>query len=87
MALDSDRPSPTKLAAVQNAISQVKFILDRIDAWWPKKTECPSIEQFCSPESCETIHSWRGFDSRTLAFSRGLELCAVPQVAWRHFAV
>jgi hypothetical protein len=31
-ALDSDRPSPAKLAAVETAIDQAKFILDRIHA-------------------------------------------------------
>jgi len=30
--LDSDRPSPAKIAAVENTISQAKFILDMIDA-------------------------------------------------------
>jgi hypothetical protein len=29
--LDSDRPSPAKIATVENAISQAAFILDRID--------------------------------------------------------
>lgn len=29
--LDPDRPSPAEVAAVENAISQVKFILDAID--------------------------------------------------------
>ena len=36
-ALESDRPSPAKLAAVENAIDQAKFILDRIDRRWPEK--------------------------------------------------
>src|SRR6516165_5534240 len=31
MALDSDRPSPAKVAAVENAISQAAFILEHID--------------------------------------------------------
>jgi hypothetical protein len=35
--LDSDRPSPAKIAAVENAISQAKFILDHIDMRWPKE--------------------------------------------------
>jgi hypothetical protein len=30
-ALDSDRPSPAKLCAVETAIDQAKFILDKID--------------------------------------------------------
>jgi len=34
-----DRPSPAKLAAVENAISQAKFILDRIAARWPDTIE------------------------------------------------
>ncbi len=33
--LDSDTPSPAKIAAVENAISQAAFILDRIDRKWP----------------------------------------------------
>jgi len=28
--LDSDRPSPAKVAAVENAIRQAKFVLDHI---------------------------------------------------------
>jgi hypothetical protein len=36
-ALDSDRPSPAKLAAVENAASQAAFILERIDKRWPDK--------------------------------------------------
>jgi hypothetical protein len=35
--LDSDRPSPAKVAAVENAISQAAFILQRIDRKWPEK--------------------------------------------------
>jgi hypothetical protein len=35
--LDSDRPSPAKVAAVENAISQAAFILECIDRKWPKK--------------------------------------------------
>ena len=31
MELDSDRPSPAKVAAVENAISQAAFILEHID--------------------------------------------------------
>ena len=34
-ALDSDRPSPAKISAVENAIDQAKFILERIDQRWP----------------------------------------------------
>ena len=30
--LDSDRPSPAKLAAVETTIDRAKFILDRLDA-------------------------------------------------------
>jgi hypothetical protein len=37
-ALDSDRPSPAKISAVENAIDQVKFILERIDQRWPLET-------------------------------------------------
>ena len=36
-ALDSDRPSPVRIAAVENAIRQAAFILERIDAKWPEK--------------------------------------------------
>jgi hypothetical protein len=36
-ALESDRPSPAKLSAVETAIERAKFILDRIDAKWPEK--------------------------------------------------
>ncbi len=35
--LDSDRPSPAKIAAVENAISQASFILERIDRKWPRE--------------------------------------------------
>jgi hypothetical protein len=35
--LDSDRPSPAKVAAVENAISQAAFILQCIDRKWPEK--------------------------------------------------
>ena len=35
--LDSDRPSPAKVAAVENAISQAAFILECIDRKWPEK--------------------------------------------------
>ncbi len=31
MELDSDRPSPAKMCAVDNAIANAQFILDRID--------------------------------------------------------
>lgn len=37
-ALDSDRPSPTKIAAVQDAISQATFILEQIDRKWPTES-------------------------------------------------
>ena len=33
--LESDRPSPAKLAAVENAISQAAFSIERIDKKWP----------------------------------------------------
>ena len=36
MQLDSDRPSPAKLAVVENAISQAAFILEHIARRWPK---------------------------------------------------
>ena len=36
MQLDSDRPSPAKVAAVENAISQAAFILECIDRKWPE---------------------------------------------------
>ena len=32
-----DRPSPAKLALVENAISNTKFIWDRIDKKWPQQ--------------------------------------------------
>jgi hypothetical protein len=35
--LDSDRPSPARVAAVENAISQAAFILECIDRKWPEK--------------------------------------------------
>ena len=35
--LDSDRPSPAKVAAVENAMSQAAFILECIDRKWPKE--------------------------------------------------
>jgi hypothetical protein len=31
-----DRPSPAKFALVEDAISNAKFILDRIDKKWPQ---------------------------------------------------
>lgn len=37
--LDSDRPSPAKLAAVENAISNAAFIMERIDRKWPEQGE------------------------------------------------
>lgn len=33
--LDSDKPSPAKIYAVNTAIERAKFILDRIDEKWP----------------------------------------------------
>jgi hypothetical protein len=33
--LDSDKPSPAKVYAVNTAIEKAKFILDRIDEKWP----------------------------------------------------
>ncbi len=36
MDSDSDRPSPAKLCAVDNAIANAEFILTRIDAKWPE---------------------------------------------------
>ena len=35
--LDSDRPSPAKVAAVENAISQAALILGHIEKRWPKE--------------------------------------------------
>ena len=35
--LDSDRPSPAKVAAVENAISQAAFILECIERKWPER--------------------------------------------------
>jgi hypothetical protein len=35
--LDSDRPRPAKVAAVENAISQAAFILECIDTKWPRE--------------------------------------------------
>ena len=37
MELESDRPSPAKLAAAENAISQAAFIIERIDKKWPDR--------------------------------------------------
>ena len=37
-ALDSDRLSPAKIAAVEDAISQAAFILERIDRKWPAES-------------------------------------------------
>lgn len=31
-----DRPSPAKFALVEDAVSNAKFILDRIDRKWPE---------------------------------------------------
>jgi len=36
MQLDSDRPSPAKVSAVENAISRAAFILECIDRKWPE---------------------------------------------------
>ena len=36
MELD-DRPSPARVAAVENAISQAAFIMERIDTKWPER--------------------------------------------------
>jgi hypothetical protein len=36
MELDSDRPSPAKVAGVENAISHAAFILECIDTKWPE---------------------------------------------------
>ncbi|HUN60854.1 MAG TPA: hypothetical protein VMU53_02640 [Candidatus Sulfotelmatobacter sp.] len=36
MDMESDKRSPTKLYIVERAISQAAFILERIDAKWPK---------------------------------------------------
>lgn len=35
-SLESDRPSPAKICAVERAIDQAKFILERIDSRFPK---------------------------------------------------
>ena len=35
--LDSDRPSPAKVAAVENAIGEAGFVLECIDRKWPEK--------------------------------------------------
>jgi hypothetical protein len=35
--MDSDRPSPAKIATVENAIRQAAFILEQIDRKWPEK--------------------------------------------------
>jgi hypothetical protein len=35
--LDSDRPNPAKIAAVENAISQAAFIMEHIEKRWPKE--------------------------------------------------
>jgi hypothetical protein len=35
--LDSDRPSPAKVAVVENAISQAAFIMEHIEKRWPKE--------------------------------------------------
>ncbi|MGB7728944.1 MAG: hypothetical protein WBL50_12995 [Candidatus Acidiferrum sp.] len=35
--LESDKPSPAKLYAINTAIDKAKFILDRIDEKWPQR--------------------------------------------------
>ena len=35
--LDHDRPSPAKVAAVENAIRNAAFIMQQIDRNWPTK--------------------------------------------------
>jgi len=35
--MDSDRPSPAKVAAVENGISQAAFIMEHIERRWPKE--------------------------------------------------
>jgi hypothetical protein len=34
-----DRPSPAKFAVIEDAISNAKFILDRIDKKWPNGSD------------------------------------------------
>jgi hypothetical protein len=34
-------PTPAKICAVENAIDQAKFILDRIEARWPEPVASP----------------------------------------------
>jgi hypothetical protein len=36
MELDPDRPSPARVAAIENAIRQAAFILEQIDRRWPE---------------------------------------------------
>jgi len=36
MELDPDRPSPARVAAVENAIRQAAFNLEQIDRRWPE---------------------------------------------------
>lgn len=36
MEMDSDRPSPAKVAVVENAVRQATFILECIDRRWPE---------------------------------------------------
>jgi len=45
--LDSDRPSPAKAAAVENAISQAAFILECIDRKWPEKQGFANRQYLC----------------------------------------
>jgi hypothetical protein len=43
--IDYDKPSPAKVAIVETAINQAKFILDRIEQRWP------SVDSRARPES------------------------------------
>jgi hypothetical protein len=36
MELDPDRPSPARVATIENAIRQAAFILEQIDRRWPE---------------------------------------------------
>lgn len=35
--LDSDKPSPAKIYAINTAIEKAAFIMDRIDEKWPSR--------------------------------------------------
>jgi hypothetical protein len=35
--LDSDKPSPAQVYAINTAIEKARFIMDRIDEKWPTK--------------------------------------------------